>query len=181
MILFLSTILGKAASDLLLNIMEKYYPLLISRAMRIMDDYYLAEDMVQETLIRLIDYMPKIRELDEQARVAYCVRTLETVCYMYLRKEKKKFIPSKYKSYTQPTPEELLERVEVKSVVHTMLTNLSVRDRKLLIYKYFLDYDNKMIGMLLDMKTKDVSTYLRRAREHALKELQKMRGDTKDG
>lgn len=176
MIMFWILVLNAEDSQLIATLYEKYYRLFLFKANSILKDPDLSKDMVQEAMLTLINYIPKLRSLDEPAKVTYCINTLQTTCYLYFRrenKEKAKLLPLLSQSNEPDTPEEILERIELTDQVHTILLRLSVRERWLLRYKYILEYDNEKIGELLDIKTKNVSTYMRRARKRALAEYKK--------
>ena len=162
-------------NKLLIQIYMGYYPLLKYMARRIVNDNFTADDMVHETIVKLIRYLPKLQKLERKALLTYCVRTVESVSISYIRKEsrRKRVINDQNPDFL---PEELIERDEIKGKVNTVLSELSQLDRHLLIYKYVMGYSHKQIGCLLGMEPKYISTYIKRARDRAKRILIK-KGD----
>lgn len=170
MILF---IFSEEEMALLMQIYTDYYPLLKFTARRIVNNNDTADDMVQDSIIKLMNYLTTLQKLNKNQLISYCVRTVESVSISYIRHEstrRKKPLETQVPEYM---PAELIEIDEVKNTVNTMLSKLSQQDRHLLIYKYFMNYSNKEIGYLLGIETKQVSTYIQRARERAKRILEK--------
>lgn len=154
---------------ILSKIFRDHYSLMNYMAYKITDDRFAADDMVQDTMIKLMDYLPTLLKLNKNELASYCARTVETVSITYMRKE----ISKKKRQGTQDSrvpaimPEELIEQDDIRRAVNTMLTKLSPLDRHLLIYKYFMGYRYKQIGKLLGIEPKYIGTYLQRARDRA--------------
>lgn len=154
---------------ILSKIFRDHYSLMNYMAYKITDDRFTADDMVQDTMIKLMDYLPTLLKLNKNELASYCARTVETVSITYMRKE----ISRKKRQGTQDSrvpaimPEELIEQDDIRRAVNTMLTKLSPLDRHLLIYKYFMGYRYKQIGKLLGIEPKYIGTYLQRARDRA--------------
>lgn len=174
MILF---VLSDSDNDLIVHIYTYYNPLLHHMARRIVRDEYIAEDMVQEAIIRLMDHLPTLKVLEQKALVSYCVRTIESVCFKYLYKaSRRKRSEEEISRVPEFLPDELLERDEIAGHVKTTLAELSHLDRHLLIYKYFMDLSYKQIGQMLGIEPKYIGTYIKRARDRAGRILKK-KGD----
>lgn len=153
-------------NKLLIQIYTGYYPLLKYMAHRIVNDSFTADDMVHEAILKLIRYLPKLQKLERKALMAYCVRTVESVCISYIRKESRRKIVLNDQTI-EFLPEELIEKDEIKEKVNNVLSELSQLDRHLLIYKYVMGYSHKEIGCLLGIEPKYISTYIKRARDRA--------------
>lgn len=173
--LFLS--LSPEDEDLLLDIYQNKYPILFSAAFRIVKDKNTADDMVQDAVVKLMKDIPKLRTFSKDHRIAYSVLTVQHLSISYLRKYKRRLYNTfDWMDKVFLTPAEIVEKDEDKASVHSMLNQLKPRDRLLLVYKYFMEYNNKEIGRLLNIKSRYVSTYIKRAREAAFEVMQN-RGD----
>lgn len=163
-------------ANFLNEIYERDYPMMLSAAMRLVKKET-TEDMVHDTILKLVDYLPKLKSLDSSHRNAYITLTVKSVCISYLRKTNKEvYMSFDWMKEIALSPEQIVEQKEAKENIQWMLSALDDRDRLLLIYKFYMEYPNKEIGKLLNIKTKDVSTYIYRAKNRALEVLRK-RGD----
>lgn len=163
-------------ADLLNTIYKRNYPMMLSTALRFFKKET-AEDMVQDTILKLVDYLPKVKSLDSSHRNAYITLTVKSVCISYLRKTNKEvYMNFDWMKEIALSPEQIVEQKETKENIQWMLSALDDRDRLLLIYKFYMEYPNKEIAKLLNIKAKDVSTYIYRAKQRALEVLSK-RGD----
>ena len=173
-------ILSKEDDELIVHIYTEYNPLLKCMARKIVGNDFTADDMVQDTIIKLMSHLPTLQKLEQKALVSYCVRTVESVSFDYLYdvSRRKRSQRSQEECYRIPAllPDELLERDEIADHVKTMLSELSQLDRHLLIYKYFMCFSHKQIGYLLGIEPKYISTYVKRARDRA-KRILKKKGD----
>ena len=159
-------LLSEEEDKLLIQIYRGYYPLLKHMARGIVNDSFTADDMVHEAILKLIRYLPNLQKLERKALMAYCVRTVESVCISYIRKESRRKIVLNDQTI-EFLPEELIEKDEIKEKVNNVLSELSQLDRHLLIYKYIMGYSHKEIGCLLGIEPKYISTYIKRARDRA--------------
>lgn len=145
-------------------------------AFKLVHDGYIADDMVQDAFVRLIDCLPTVVKLNENKLATYCVRTVESACIDYIRKENSRRKYAAKPHVPKYSPEELIEQDEIREVVNSMLAKMSQLDRHLLEYKYFMGYRYKEIGRLLGIEPRYIGTYIQRARDRA-KRLLGGRGD----
>lgn len=161
---------------ILTKIYQDYYPLMKYMAFKLVHDGFIADDMVQDAFVRLIDYLPTVVKLNENKLASYCVRTVESVSIDYIRRENSRRKYTDGRRIPEFRPEELIEQDEIKKEVHSVLAKMSQLDRHLLHYKYFMNYRYKEIGRLLGIDPKYIGTYIQRARDRA-KRLLGGRGD----
>ena len=156
------------------SIYVKYYPILKYTAANIcgMD---MAGDVIQTSFLKLINHLDTLKELEEKPLVTYLVYTVKSTAIDYQRKasqqnrikQKLMYHPSYYDS-----PDSISFGVEIENI----LSQLSERDRDLLVYCYFLDFDQKEIAKMMGINPTNIRMAISRARKRAL-ELRKKEGE----
>lgn len=150
------------------HLFQQYYPIMKKKANEILNDFDLADDMVQTAFVKLMKHTDTLQRLDESARIVYLTRTVIHVSVDYIRKHKRKF-PDK-----QDIPFETVEsEIEQKETVSSTLELLTEKQRDLLIYYYVMGYKLKEIANIMHLNPKNVSMDLQRARKAALTVLKK--------
>lgn len=156
----------------LAELYETYSAFLFHRAGGYTSDPYAREDIVQETVLRLIRRVPTLRRLDPPAQVTYLALTLRSAALGYLKGAQ----PPEEPPEEDPDalqPEDQFLQAERRAGLREALSRLSQRDQTLLLAKYYLGLDNQEIGALLDVGTDSVRPLLARARARAKTELNK--------
>ena len=74
--------------ELMIDLYDTYYSLMYEKAKYIVKDAFVAEDMVQETLAKLIDSIGITRKIECCVLPAYLVICIKRTCIDYLRREK---------------------------------------------------------------------------------------------
>lgn len=164
--------------DYILDIYEQYKNMMLNTAKKYTSNYWAAEDIVQDSIVKLIPKVSTMRKLSGCTLGAYVVYTVRNTAKNYLRsqdvKNKHTFnIPEEdYDTnfYSlEPSPEELLltsERVEAfKRIWH----ELSEEDQLLLMGKYILDLNNDDLAIQIECKSSSIRMKLTRARRRAIK------------
>lgn len=157
--------------DLMLRVYQECYPLMKSKAYDIIKDIHNAEDIAQNAILKLIDRIPTIHNLNKPQMVAYVCRTVNSVAIDFYRKNTKsdsKVILSlsgndEFEDSSQ-TLSERYERMEEYEKLGEALAQLSERDKDLLYYKYYLDLQDKEIAQLLGIEHTNVRVSLNRAK-----------------
>lgn len=155
----------------LAGLYDQYRNLLMGFAYRFLKDYDLAQDMVQDAVLRLFGHIDTLRLMEEPAKIAYLKLTVRTVCILYLRKRAKdqKAVDKLVEAVEDcPDPVHIAEKYETAKETDAALLKLPPKDRELLIYRYFLEYSVKEIGKLMNMKPTAVRMALSRARARVL-------------
>lgn len=171
-------------SDYMVALYQKYKSLLFQKAGTYTKDPYAQEDIVQESLLRLMKYIPKLQTLDAAALTAYLTLTVRSTALNYFQDERRDSLnavplPDDYDlqecvrldSPVQLSLEEQVLKGQRDEDLHNAIGRLSERDQLLLTGKYFLELDNRELADILGVKPSGMRVLLFRARNRALKEL----------
>ena len=137
------------------------------------------EDVVQESLARLIEKTQTLRSLTEFALVNYIIVTVKNVSLNYLKKqalEQKLFdnaseVMVNLQSRTL-LPDEAVIFKEKKERLASALLAIDEESRLLLEGKYFLRYDDNTLASIIGCSPESIRMKLTRARRKALKLLE---------
>lgn len=174
--LFIQSIADEDDRDFMENVYDKYYYLMRKISLEIDPDN--TDDIIQETSVKLISLIDRLREMDEGALVSYIALTVKTTALDFVRKKK-----AKQKILYQGDTEKLLEELEDEDSdpspiffnklesqrTAKLMEQLPKKDRDLLMMKYFLCMKDREIAPLLGLKTDSVRKTLERARKKLLK------------
>lgn len=165
-----------------------HYGLMSEKAYEIVRDYHLANDMVNEAFIKIINNYEKIATLNYNKRMSYLIGTVRSVSYDFIRKQNKE--PLLHEDFedtleyniieekNSDTPEQIF--VDNKNVeqVAKAIEKLDERDTMLIIEKFYFDKTDTEIGELVGMNPRHVHVYANRA---CKKLLDIINGDETDG
>lgn len=169
--------------EYMLKIYEQFKRLMFNVAYKYTSNPHMAEDLVQDSLAKLIPRVSKLRELDGCALSAYVVYTVRNTAKNYLRHqavESQYIIQSELEDYcdsvcdTDPTPEELLLISERKEDFFRVWDRLSDEDKDILRGKYILELSDKELAKQLSCKPGSIRMKLTRARRRALNLLKEV-------
>ena len=162
------------------NLYKKYSPWVLGYAYQIVRNYDAAQDILNESFIRIIMYVDQIMELEEYKRNAYVKRIISSVSMNYLEKESgetKKAelwkIISHNEVYNEYSVDTLLERMDLEEILNNAMNELDERDRTLLIYKYSFDMSYKQISEEMKIPLGNVGAYVKRAKSRFVKVMKK--------
>ncbi|HQE22690.1 MAG TPA: sigma-70 family RNA polymerase sigma factor [Syntrophomonadaceae bacterium] len=171
----------------MLSLYHDYYGLVWKTVYNITRDAGHAEDLVNDTFIRLIEKISVIRKLDSCKLAAYVVYTSRSVAINFI---KHRDVQSKYAYYGKeldlqeeiPSLEESIEekiiyQEKIEVLVNAIL-KLPEKYKNLLYFKYVLEMDDREIAGILRIAPNSVRQYLTRARRKA-KELMDKEMDTR--
>ena len=160
--------------ELIGMIYEKYKNGMVGYAYRILGDFDLAEDAVNNAVLGLIRNVKTIKSLEEHKVLAYVITCTRNASYDILRKK------SRHMEY-------LMDDLDVgKSAgsewdveistedfifVHEAIRKLPERYQSVLLLRYFHDYDYKTIAKELGISVSNVSVTLNRAKAALKKEI----------
>lgn len=156
--------------ELLMALYDRYSPmtLALARAKAPGQD---AEDILCETLERLIPYLPRIAELLEPQRKAYVYAVARSVLVERLRaRAQEKAYVQELDAWpagaadTQPGVEEQVIRREQVQNLRSALRRLPEEHRAVLEMRYVQELDATQIGRMLGMKDEAVRQLLWRLR-----------------
>ena len=166
--------------ELMIDIYTDLHPLMKATAFQIVKDNGIAEDMVHDTIIKLIDRLDSIRDYDRQRLVAYITKAVKNNSLEYCRR---KMTEQKHSSFedaaatviAEDSSVEAFELSEEYENLGLALKRLPEREQTLLHLKYDMEYDDETIGQIMGIKKDSVRQYLTRARRLAKENY--VRGD----
>ena len=163
----------------------KYKLNMFYTARRIVKDPHIAEDMVQESCIAIINNLEKIKAVEVCRRRSYIVSMVKNISINYVVKRDRQ---SKY-SFTaddeilaqQLDPdsdieERLIRNCDISTIKSALLT-LSEKDQAILRMKYFDDLRDEDIASYLNIKTNSVRYYLTLARRKLYASMKGLNGE----
>ncbi len=154
---------------------EKYKYLMITVAKEIINDRYMAEDIVHEAFLKISKNMSKIGNVDSNATKNYVITVTKTTAIDFYRSavSRNEVFPDeldvlKAKELEQST--ELTEENRVIEIINSMNDNF----KDIFILKFVNGYSNSEIAEMLDIKEPAVRQRLSRGKKILAKELKKM-------
>lgn len=163
--------------EFMIRLYEQNKKLLYSTAKSIVHDNFIAEDMVQDALAKLIENIEKIEQIDCCVLPAYLVICIKRVCFDYIKHKK---VEDKHVAQSMDDEQVNFEYEDEKSnVENSVLLMLDVEKLKGLVkqlpekykdvlnYKYLLELTDAEIAELIGIKKDSVRQYLSRARRAA--------------
>ncbi|MBP3702024.1 MAG: sigma-70 family RNA polymerase sigma factor [Lachnospiraceae bacterium] len=136
------------------------------------------DDLVQEGFLKMVIHVEQLHQRSPQEQLAYLARTMRTVALEEARRRTQRRLLDSLDDLNCPepessdlTPEEFCmmqeDISEKRANMRAALERLPERDRRLLVEKYQNGRSDAEIGMMLDIKTRNVRVYLARARRKA--------------
>lgn len=177
MILFVcSTIDDSSDREFILWIYEEFQRLMFSTARKYTEDQSSCEDIVQDSLVRLIDKVDTLREKKRCILASYIVSTVKNTSINYMRKQNvihKHIVSYDADNFQEPaSPDihlgELVHKKDIGEKLLSVLQQLSETDQLLLEGKYILDYSDAELAVQLGCKASSIRMKLTRARRNAL-------------
>lgn len=164
--------------DLVLQVYKKYYGNMKRAVLELVSGSDV-EDIVQNTVIRMIDSLNNWKNLSETQMYVYTYKAARHNAINYLRSHKHKtIIPLEQIHETSHDDfcidSQLIKEENIHELYH-ILNHMSDRDRNLLIMKYIDRLSDSQIAELLSTKQDSVRSLLSRARKHVL-EIAKQEG-----
>lgn len=173
--------------EFMLRIYQEFRGLMFSTAENLISDPDEREDVVQDSLERLLRHADALRWKDRPVQAAYVVQTVRNTAINHLRR---KDVERRHTDFTgekdgQPEPmsltlEELMDIRERGEHMAEILSTLSETDRILLTGKYILGYSDAELAQDLGVKPDSVRMMLTRARRraiNAIREREKAKND----
>lgn len=160
---------------------DKYSKLMYSQVYKLTQNHYEVEEIMQESLLHLIEKVSLLQTLSRDQLVNYIISTTRYTGYAFFRKKNKtELIPidseelEKYGNYALSGDLEDLTIQKLESEqIYRAWSCLKERDHLILSMKYILDKSNKEIACLLGVKPDSIRMLLTRAKRNLLSELKK--------
>ena len=155
-----------------------FHTLLLNRAYAILKDKHLAEDAVQETFIRAMKNLTKLRENDRSKTWYYLVTILERVSFTIRRKENPNILQDMEEhewdmlvDRSEPVWSGIQARELYQKIKDYILSNVSDIDRKILMLRCVHKMSYLEIGNLIGISESNVSVRLTRLRKNMKADL----------
>ena len=137
--------------------------------------YQDAEDVMHESLIRLIDNLPTLRELNEHSLRKYVLSTVKTTAISYAIKQSKntqnEYMPhhglDDIPEGTEKNPENIVIQLSEMERLKTVLKTLPKYEYEILFMREYDGLTDQEIADILNKKENSVRTYASRAYKHA--------------
>lgn len=158
------------------NLFEKFYPIMQRQAISITQNSSLADDAIQDALLRVIDKYELLSSLSEPQLVFYIVKTVKCTSIDLLRKRSKEsghayYCDTDYETVPVPdtdTPERCFEQNESHSELAVAVERLPEEARELLLFKYVLAQSNAELATRYQTSEDNIRQRLCRARRKLL-------------
>lgn len=162
--------------EFMAHVYHQYQRLVYQTAHQVTQDAWAAEDVMQETFLRLIDKIPLLRSQTRDRQVNYIITSATHNAYNYLRKRKNVVIfpfdetIDTSASLAEDPIEEFLDRQSLRDDWDCLLRvwpKLDPRSRYLLEGTYILEKSAEEIAEDLGIKTSSIRMSLTRAKRKA--------------
>ncbi len=155
----------------------KYSQAIFATAYKIMHNEDNANDVTQETLMKLIKLSKKLYGMDKKALRVYISRAAFNNTLTFIKKNPEMLsweaiAESNIIGINKDIVVSSIEQREVIVVLLECINLLSERQRDLILFKFFDDLDNKMIADMLGISTGGVRILQKRALDKLRKLLQ---------
>lgn len=171
--------------QLVTELFVKYRLNMYYTARRVVRDPHIAEDMVQESCIVIIDNLDKIKGVEICKRRKYIVSLVRNVSINYVtkrdRQSKYSFLADDEILAQQADPNDDIEAKLIReceiSTIGKALNVLAEKDRTILRMRYFDDLRDAEIAHYLNIKTNSVRYYMTLARRRLYSAMLEMSGE----
>ncbi len=167
----------------MLNLYRDYYALVRKTVYNITRDAEHAEDLANDTFIRLIEKVSVIRTLESCSLAVYVVYTSRNVAINFI---KHRDVQQKYLYFGEDTDlaegiPDLTDNIMEERIIHqeeiselrNAILELPEKYKELLYFKYILELHDREIADILNIAPASVRQYLTRARREAKKLMEK--------
>ena len=163
-------------SQLYLN----YRRLMFHTVLKILNDLYSAEDVIQAAVVKLIDRVDLLKTMDTNHLADYIIVTCRKAAYNAVRDSSRQSAwvydeETDLLASPETTPEQMLVESVDRNALLRVWPQLTERDRQLLRAKYVLQQKDDQIAKIFGIEPNSVRMALTRARRHALELINKER------
>jgi RNA polymerase sigma-70 factor (ECF subfamily) len=146
-------------------------------------DLTIAEDIVQDVILKLISKIPTLRRLGSPALNSYIVISVKNTSIDMLRQRETDIGYIDMESFDEEetevqngtlNPEDMLLLSERVSALKTIWTKLSEKDRDILTGRYIMGLNDQELAGMLCCKPSGVRMLLTRARRRALTKMKEV-------
>ena len=173
MIAFISTMVSDPSDrEFMTSFYEKYYRLMFSVSRGICKEYYDSEEIVQDSIVKLISKISLLRSLPEENRVYYTVAVIRNTALSLLRKqarEKGKVVPMSdwfsdvISEEDNPVEDRVILTENIEEMAHCW-EYLSEEEQFLLEGRYILELTDGELAEQIGCKPDSIRMKLTRTR-----------------
>lgn len=156
------------------SLFNSYQRLIYQKINRIVHDDWLTEDLLQTTIVNLINNLQNIRDLDERTLTAYICISAEHIAISELRKRKRKHqlwfddLSVAENQADNNTPEIIILKSEDNKAFVHVWNKLDSRSKYLLRSRFILKKDYSEMAQELNIKPESVRMAITRAKRVAI-------------
>ncbi|MBR5596002.1 MAG: RNA polymerase sigma factor [Lachnospiraceae bacterium] len=167
---------GIDSQEILIRLMNQYQNLIFSICLKLTGDYFVAEDLTQETFLAAYNHL---EECPKDAEKAWLARIASNKCIDYLRAAARRVVPTEedeIHSLENPSDEEPLRQVlnsEIMEELRCCCNALSPPYREVAIAHFLEGKNAKEIADGSQTGVNTIKTHIRRARELLKKSYRK--------
>ena len=180
---WLSTLTNPADRDFVSQMYVNYERIMYATARRYTRDTALQQDVVHDSVEKLIKKISEIRDLKCCVLEVYIVSTIRNTMFNELKRNQRRY------RFREPMPEEELPDLSLEEMHQTVFREeclkriwekLEPSKVILLEGKYILGYEDRELAKILHYKTNSIRMELTRARRHALKLILELEDERND-
>lgn len=154
----------------LLHLYNTHQRLMMATALKCTNDVAAAEDIVHDSVVRLIGKIDLLRTMPESVLAGYIATTVRNVAIDHLRRQAAELrrsaeMPDEDVPDTELTMDELVMMAERRESLLAVWPKLSEDDRLVLEGKYILGYSDRELAEMLGCREVTVRVKLTRARK----------------
>lgn len=163
--------------EFMARLYEENEGLFFATALKYVSTHYDAEEIIQDSLEKLIKKVSTLQRLERCTLAAYVVCTVRNTAFNHLRSRGKEhgrkvaFDELSQEPVTPLTLDEMLILAENRHELEEVWCELTETDRFLLEGKYFLEMSDAELAQQIDCKASSVRMKLTRARRNAVKAI----------
>ena len=168
------TIEDESDREFMAGVYTQYQWLMYDTIKQVMGDHWSAEDVVQITLVRLIDKLEKLKTLDERHMVNYIITACKHTAYNEVRKHTRHPVFSMDEARSTDDGSHMAHNMESRLIheedlrrIAGIWDKLDERSRFVLEARYILEKTDAEIGKSLGLTPGSVRMVLTRARRKA--------------
>ncbi|WP_051314634.1 sigma-70 family RNA polymerase sigma factor [Alteribacter aurantiacus] len=162
--------------DILSEFIDDYYKDLINLAYTYVKDWGIAEDVVQESLIKAVRHMDSFHHQSSIKTWVYRITMNQAKDYLrksYVKRVTVSTVLEKIFTSSHNETEAIVLKQSEDEVISEAIMTLPLKYREIILFYYYKDFSVKEISDLLDEKESTIKSKLQRGRKRLKLELEK--------
>lgn len=160
----------ESSRDFMLRLYVNSVTRMYLEAVKYVSDKETAEDVVSDAVVKLVEKVDLLQQLDAGKRLPYAITTVRHMAYRHLRRENRLELTSfdaleaLLPSADAETTDDKILKEQRKARLRELLAAIPTEDRLLLEEKYILLWSDDEIAKTLDIRPNSVRMRLTRAK-----------------